>query len=328
VLPTVELDQSSPQRTDLENPMSIDRAIPGSTDPTVAHRQPPFVPTQNQYEPPAGLGHPAGIPGYGPPPGMPPHMPAPTGGGGRRTGMIIAIVAAVIVVLGGIGAGLFVLLGPSYVDPETVSKEIVRITEQNDKVTPTGIQCPDDVPFETGRTFTCTATLMNKPVTYTITQNDDKGAVTINYRRPVLDPASVQKEVVRITVNEVSVEPPGVQCPSDVKFEKGNTFTCSATLQGQPLTYTITQTDGEGGLNIAHDRVLSVKEVSDELAAQLTRDVGEKVVAVCGTDGQTVIVNTPGTAINCGAANAANPDRNAPVTVQIDKDGTLSYQVH
>ena len=199
----------------------------------------------------------------------------------------------------------------------------MRVTEQNEKVAPTGIQCPSDVPFEAGRTFTCTATLMGKPISYTITQNDDKGAVTINYRRPVLDPASLQKEVVRVTVNEVAVEPTAVQCPSDVKFEKGATFTCSATLQGQPLTYRITQTDGEGGLNIAHDRVLSVNEVSDQLTAQLTRDVGEEVVAVCGTDGQTVIVNAPGTPINCGAANAANPDRNAPVTVQVDGNGTL-----
>ncbi|MDN5861186.1 MAG: DUF4333 domain-containing protein [Pseudonocardia sp.] len=236
-------------------------------------------------------------------------------------------MAAVVVLLGLVGAGAWIFLSPSYVDPETVAKEITRITEQNDKETPTGIQCPSDVPFETGATFTCTATLLGKPVTYTITQNDDKGAVTINYLRPVLDPAAVAKEIVRVTVNEVAVEPTDVQCPSEVKFEQGATFTCSASLQGQPLTYSITQTDGDGGLNIAHDRVLSATEVSDELAAQLTRDIGEQIVAACGADGQTVIVNAPGEPIRCGAANAANPDRNAPVIVNVDQNGTLSYQI-
>lgn len=306
--------------------MSVDRAIPGSTDPNLAQWQQtaPFAPAPNPYEPPAGLG---GMPGYGPPTSMPPQPPAPVGGGGRRGGVIVAVIAAVVVVLGLLGAGAWFLLSNRTVDPDTVAKEISRVTEANEKMTPTDIRCPDDVPFEKGRTFTCTGTLLDKQLTYTITQNDDKGAVTINYQRPVLDPVALQKEIVRVTVSEVAVEPTGVQCPSDIRFAKGATFTCSATLQGQPLNYTITQTDGQGGLNIAHDRVLSAKEVGDQLTATLTRDVGEDVVAVCGTDGQTVIVNAPGQPIRCGAANAANPDRNAPVTVTVDQNGTLSYEV-
>jgi hypothetical protein len=294
--------------------MSVDRAIPGSTDPNQAQWQQTaaFAPGPHPYEPPAGLG-------YGPP-----QQPAPRG---RRTGVIIAAIAAVVVLLVGLAAGAFFLLAKRSVDPDTVAKEIVRVTQENDKAVPTDVRCPDDVPFETGRTFTCTGTLLGKQITYTITQKDDQGAVTINYQRPVLDPVGLQKEIVRVTVSEVAVEPTGVQCPSDVRFEKGATFTCSATLQGQPLNYTITQTDGEGGLNIAHDRVLTAKEVSDELAAALSKDVGEDIAAVCGSDGQTVLVNVPGTPIRCGAANAANPDRNAPVSVTVDQNGTLSYQV-
>ncbi|SHK03737.1 protein of unknown function [Pseudonocardia thermophila] len=304
--------------------MSVDRAFPGSMDPTVAHPQnAPYGPGPHRYEPPAGLG------GYAGPPGaMPPPVPAPPGGGGgRRTGLIVAIVIASVLGLLVVGAGAWLLLAPRHIDPDTVAREITRITQETDDATPTNIQCPSDVPFEKGRTFTCTATLKGIEVTYTITQNDDDGNVTINYRRPVLDPVSLQKEIARVTVNEVAVEPTNIQCPADVPFEKGAAFTCTATLQGQPINYTITQTDGEGGLNIAHDRVLLVKEVSDELAAQLTRDVGEEIVAVCGADGQTVIVNAPGQPIRCGAANAANPARNAPVLVTVDQNGMLSYQV-
>jgi len=305
--------------------MSVDRAIPGSTDPNLAQWQQtaPFPPAQHPYEPPAGLG---GMPGYGPPPAMPPLPPAPAGGGRRRGGVIVAGIA-VVVLLGLVAAGAWFLFANRSVDTDTVAKEITRVTQENDNATPTDIRCPDDVPFEKGRTFTCTGTLLDKHITYTITQNDDKGAVTINYQRPVLDPVGLQKEIVRVTTTEVAVEPTGIQCPSDIRFAKGAVFTCSATLQGQPLNYTITQTDGAGALNIAHDRILSAKEVSDELAATLSKDVGEDIVAVCGTDGQTVLVNAPGQPIRCGAANAANPDRNAPVSVTVDQNGTLSYQV-
>ncbi|MGI5131904.1 DUF4333 domain-containing protein [Pseudonocardia sp. CA-107938] len=298
--------------------MTVDRAMPGSTDPTVAQwPQPaPYVPGQHPYEAPAGLG---GMPGYGPP--MPPPPPA------RRTGVIVAVIAAVVLVLGALGAGAWFLLSHASIDPDTVAKEISRVSQENDKAAPTDIRCPDDVPFEKGRTFTCTGTLLGKQTTYTITQNDDKGAITINYQRPVLDPAQLQKEIVRVTSSEVAMNPTDVQCPSDIRFEKGAAFTCSATLDGQQLKYTITQTDGQGGLNIAHDRVLKAKEVADELAATLSKDVGENIVAVCGADGQTVLVNPPGQPIQCGAANAAHPDRNAPVSVTVDQNGNLSYQV-
>lgn len=322
--------------------MSIDRASQpagNAGDPTVAHRSPGYgaAPQQPAYDAPAGYAPPPGIPqqqtaGYAPgfgggPPGYgPPPLP-PTPSGGKRTGLIAGIIAGVVL-LGAIGAGLwFFLIANRHLDPMTVESEIVRVTQENDKTAPTGVTCPDDVPFESGRTFTCTATLLNKPVTYTITQTNDDGAVTIRYPRPVLDPASVSKEVVLVTQTQTGVAPDGVQCPSDVRFQKGGTFTCSATIEQQPLSYAITQTDDNGGLSIAYTRVLEIASLNDALSSRLSTDVGENIVAVCGADGQTVLVNEPGTTIRCGAANAVDPTRNAPVLVTVDQAGAISYDI-
>jgi hypothetical protein len=305
--------------------MSIDQTFQqtgsndGSNDPTTAYTRPQvpagYVPQQQAM--------PGYAPSYGPPP-APPMPPLPAAPKSRRTGLIAAIIGIVVVLLGG-GLAAFFVFANRTVDPDTVAKEIVRVTEQNEKATPTGIQCPSDVPFETGRVFTCTATLFAHPVTYTITQHDDKGAVTINYIRPVLDETKVAKAVVDTTKKQLGIEPQNVQCPSDVATKQGGAFTCTATLDGQAITYQLNQTDDKGGLTIEHDRVLLVKDVDEQLAAALTKEVGEQIVAACGKDGQTVIVNAPGAPISCGAANAANPDRNAHVTAKVDKDGNITY---
>ncbi len=164
-------------------------------------------------------------------------------------------------------------------------------------------------------------------MTYTVKQTSDTGDLTISYTRPYLDTAAIAQQISDITTQQTGVTPAGVQCPDRIPTGKGGTVTCSASLEGQPLTYTVTQTDDQGALNIAYTRVLQVTSVNDQLAAQLTKDVGEQIVAVCGSEGQTVIVNEPGTPISCGAANAANPDRNAPVRVVVDEAGALTYEV-
>ena len=71
---------------------------------------------------------------------------------------------------------------------------------------------------------------------------------------------------------------------------------------------------------------MSVKDVEAELARQLTKEVGEPIVAKCAKSGQTMIVNAVGQPITCQAANAADASRNAPVTVQVDAQGNLTYQ--
>ena len=209
-----------------------------------------------QFPPPA----PQHGPAYGPPqppygaspvsPDYPPLPPAPK----RSTGKVVGIVAAVLVLLGGLGAAALFVFGPRTVEPE-----------------------------------------------------------------------SVQQEIVRITRTAVGVVPADVRCPDDIRAQAGGTFACTATVDGQPVTYQVRQTDDQGNLTITHDRLLKVAEVQGVIAQQIGDDIEVPVDVECPPADRAVIVNAPGTPIACTATNAADPTDSAAITVTVAADGTPSY---
>lgn len=142
-----------------------------------------------------------------------------------------------------------------------------------------------------------------------------------------LSTADVQSEIVRVTQEEVGVAPVDVRCPGSIEVAAGTTTTCTATLDGQALTYGVRQDDDQGNLTITHDRTLLVAELDSTASALLSAEVGEEVVVACGVDGQTVLVNAPGAPMACGAANVADPTLTAAVTVTVDEAGTVTYEV-
>lgn len=194
------------------------------------------VPAYPAYVPPAGLGGP-----------VPPPPP-------RRRGGLVAGLVGGAVVLGGLGVGAFLLLGPTSLVTDEVEAEIVRITQEQVGVTATGVECPEDIPVAVG-----------------------------------------------------------------------SAVTCSAAVDGQPVTYTVTQDDDRGRLTITHTRLLAVAEVEGAVSERLTAAVGEDVTAVCAPEGRTVLVNEPGTPITCTAVNAAVPSITAEVAVQVDEAGSVTY---
>jgi Domain of unknown function (DUF4333) len=56
-----------------------------------------------------------------------------------------------------------------------------------------------------------------------------------------LDPRSVQQEIVRITQTAAGVAPTDVRCPDEITAQAGGTFTCTATVDQQPVTYEVRQ---------------------------------------------------------------------------------------
>ncbi len=210
----------------------------------------PFPPAASWPPPahgplPAGLGgpvHPAGP--------VPPVPPAPR----RRGGLVAGLLGGGAVALAGLGVGAFLLLGPKGLVTDEVEAEIVRITQEQVAVTATDVACPDSIPVAVGSTVTCTG-----------------------------------------------------------------------TVEGQTVTYAVTQDDDRGNLTITHDRLLPLGEVEAAVAEQLTAAVGEDVVAVCGAEGQRVLVNAPGAPIACTAVSAADPSITAEIAVTVDEAGTVEY---
>jgi hypothetical protein len=168
---------------------------------------------------------------------------------------VVGILAALLVVLGGLGAGALYLFGTRTVEPGSVEREIVRITEAAVQVTPADVRCPEGIAMQTGGTFTCTALVDSDAVTYWVHQNDDRGNLTITY-----------------------------------------------------------------------DRLLRLDALERTVADKLTSDRRVAVTVDCGPTGRTVVRNTPGQEIACTAKITTDPTDGAALTVTVDADGAVTYR--
>jgi hypothetical protein len=120
-----------------------------------------------QYGPPQyPAPFPVGGPGY-----LPPAPPR------RRTGLVVGSVAGAVVVLGGLGAGAFFLLGGSTLDDADAESQISAQVQEQIGVAPDTVECPSGVDLAEGTTSTCTVTLQGQTYDYTLTQLDDEGNV-------------------------------------------------------------------------------------------------------------------------------------------------------
>lgn len=217
-----------------------------TAQPTTRISTPPFAPQGRYYGPPQPQSFGPAYP--------PPFPPAPPAAPRRRTGLIVGLVAAALVLLAGLGAGALFVFGQRTVEPESVQREIVRITETAVQVTPTDVRCPAEIKAETGGTFACTATVDRQPVTYTVRQDDDQGHLTITY-----------------------------------------------------------------------DRLLKVAQLESTVADQVGKDVDVAVTVICEPAGHAALVNAPGAPIACTATNATDPTDSAKINVTVSADGTPAY---
>jgi len=230
-------------------------AQPTARISTPMHPQGPTAPDRGDVPQPPVHGAPTDEPprhpydhGYPVPVTPPPAAPR------RRTGRIVGVVVAALVVLAGLGVGALVLFGSRSLDPQSVQQEIVRITQTAVGAAPTDVRCPDKITAQAGGTFTCTATVDQQPVVYDVRQDDDKGNLTITY-----------------------------------------------------------------------DRLLKVTDLENTLATKVRNDTDVTVNVTCGPAGRTVLVDASGTPITCTATNAADPTDSATMKVTVDAAGTPSY---
>jgi hypothetical protein len=67
----------------------------------------------------------------------------------------------------------------------------------------------------------------------------------------VLDPAAVQNGVTRILTDDYGVDGlADVRCPEGVEVAAGASFTCDATIDGDPVTVPVRVTDGDGAYEV------------------------------------------------------------------------------
>jgi hypothetical protein len=151
------------------------------------------------------------------------------------------------------------------------------------------------------------------------------GALFLSGTKTV-DTASVQQEIDRITRSAVEVAPADVRCPVGIEAQAGGTFTCTAMVDAQPVTYWVHQNDDQGNLTVTYDRLLRIDSVEASLADTVSQDVDVAVTVDCGPADRTVLVNSPGEPISCTATNASGQADGAQLSATVDADGAVSYQ--
>lgn len=142
-----------------------------------------------------------------------------------------------------------------------------------------------------------------------------------------LDSASAQSAIVQGTQKQFGVAPTGVHCPSGIKAQANATFTCSGTLQGQAISFTVKQTDDKGHIAWhSNSNIAPVSQLEATLAQQVGDQAGVTATATCQTGGRTLIVGATTTPIRCTVTNAADATDSLDVDASIDAQGHVTYQ--
>jgi hypothetical protein len=153
-------------------------------------------------------------------------------------------------------------------------------------------------------------------------------AAVLLFGTKTLNSAEAERLISQATEDQAGVVPTDVSCPTDIEAEAGATFTCSASLEGQPISFTVTQTDDDGNVDVSSDDTfVDVATVEASLTQQLGDAAGVDVVSVCHVNGHSVLVDGVGTRIPCTVTNAEDATDSVEVTATVDEDGTVSYVV-
>jgi uncharacterized protein DUF4333 len=143
----------------------------------------------------------------------------------------------------------------------------------------------------------------------------------------VLDTAEAERQIAAIAQEQAGVTVTDVSCPDDVELAAGTVTTCTASLEGQEVTFTVEQTDDEGNVTIDSDQVyVHVADVEATLAEQFSTNTGLEVVAGCDGGDHTVLVAEDGLTLDCQVALAEDPSDSAVVTATLDAEGNVSFE--
>ena len=143
----------------------------------------------------------------------------------------------------------------------------------------------------------------------------------------VLDTAEAERQIAAIAQEQAGVTVTDVSCPDDVELAAGTVTTCTASLEGQEVTFTVEQTDDEGNVTIDSDQVyVHLADVEATLAEQFASSTGLEVVAGCDGGDHTVLVAEDGLTLQCQVAAADDPSDGAVVTATLDAEGNVSFE--
>lgn len=142
----------------------------------------------------------------------------------------------------------------------------------------------------------------------------------------VLDTAEAERQIVALTEEQAGVTVTDVDCPDDVEIAAGTVTTCTASLEGQDVTFTVEQTDDEGNVTIESDQVyVPVTDVEALLTEQFATEAGLTVTSSCDAGERSVLVAADGLQLTCTVALTDDPSDTGTVTADIDAAGNVTF---
>jgi Domain of unknown function (DUF4333) len=152
------------------------------------------------------------------------------------------------------------------------------------------------------------------------------GGALVLFGTPLLDTAEVADRIAADTQTQIGVAATDVSCPEDIEVAAGTGFSCTARIDGQPVTYSVRQTDDEGTVQFElDDEIVLVAKVEQAVAELVAADYGLTVSTVCDGGEHRVLVQDMPTSVPCTVTNVDDPADTLDVTADVSADGSVSY---
>jgi hypothetical protein len=112
------------------------------------------------------------------------------------------------------------------------------------------VRCPDSVPAEEGRSFTCTVQVGGQPLTVRVGQRDDEGALRVTPTAAVLRVAEVQADLLERLADRLDDPDARAVCgPTPVRVvEPGRAFSCKVAAGSTTRSVVVRVRDVDGSL--------------------------------------------------------------------------------
>ncbi len=138
-----------------------------------------------------------------------------------------------------------------------------------------------------------------------------------------LSSAAIETKIAAELARTYKVAPPHVGCPAAVPDQSGTHFTCTATLDGQPLRVAGVVTGPGGHVAVHAASAVVVKSGAEAKIGQiLSKRAGRPVSVLCALP--PLLVADPGLGFGC-VAEIAGVEHHLAVTV-VNLAGDLRYQ--
>jgi hypothetical protein len=135
-----------------------------------------------------------------------------------------------------------------------------------------------------------------------------------------LDRGKAESQIESAIELQTGADVSSVDCPDDVKAEKGGKFTCEATAaDGTKATINLTQTSDEGDARIDAPLV-HVNIVEDSIAESLRMQTGKRATVDC----PDLVAAKGGTKLTCQSSSGGKKKN---VAVKLDAEGRITWDL-